>query len=96
MNAETEKKKVEHVSVRDANQGFSQLISRVERGARFIVTKNKRAVARIEPVDGDDRSAEARRTAASERLERLMESGRRSSDGWTFGGKRDDLHDRSV
>ncbi len=89
-------KAAERISVRDANQGFSRLISRVERGERFIVTKNNRVVARIEPARLEDGSHEGRRQAAADRLERLMSGERRSADGWTFGGKRDDLHDRPV
>ncbi len=84
------------ISVRDANQGFSKLIARVERGERFIVTKNDREVARIEP-SAEAMSIEAlERKSAWERIERFMSGGQRSSGGWTFKGRREDLHDRSV
>jgi len=84
------------ISVRDANQGFSRLIARVERGERFIVTKNNREVARIEPIGAGDSDAQARRNAALERLQRFMSEPRRSADGWTFKGRREELHDRSL
>ena len=96
MSARSKDHSVERVSVRDANQGFSKLISRVEEGARFVVTKNNRAVARIEPADNESEAAAARRRAAMARLEDLMSGEQRSEDGWTFGGQRDVLHDRSV
>lgn len=83
------------VTVRDANQGFSKLIARVERGERFIVTKNDRQVARIEPV-ADNKAEEEQRQAARDRIEKLIGLKRKSADGWTFKGRREDLHDRSV
>jgi antitoxin (DNA-binding transcriptional repressor) of toxin-antitoxin stability system len=92
----TKRREAETISVRDANQGFSRLIARVERGARFIVTKNRRVVARIEPAAGEDGSVDAQRRAAIERLDRLMRDARRSQGGWTFKGGRDELHDRSA
>lgn len=83
------------ISVREANRSFSNLIAQVERGDRFIVTRNNRPVARIEPADPDEAATGARRRAAIERLELLMTSGRRSQDGWTYAGRRSELHDRS-
>ncbi len=83
------------VSVRDANQGFSKLISRVERGERFIVTKNDREVARIEPA-ADIKAAENQRQAARDRIEALIDLKRKSDLGWPYKGRRDELHDRSV
>lgn len=84
------------VSVRDAKQGLSKLIGRVEVGERFLVTKNNRPVARIIPVETEEQLADARRQAAIKRLEVMMAHGRASKDGWTFKGKRDALHDRTV
>ena len=84
----------EEITVRDANQGFSKLIARVERGMRFIVTKKGRPVAHIAPVDEGDRAHEQRRRAAVERLRAVMQSGARSEDGWTYAGDRDALHGR--
>ena len=95
MDGTEERGDVESVTARDANQGFSRLLARVERGARFVVTKNRRPVARIEPAGEDEAGAAERRTAARARLEALMADKRRSGDGWTYGGARDALHDRS-
>ena len=39
----------------EAKTRFSELIARAERGESFIVTKNGREVARIEPPQGQDR-----------------------------------------
>lgn len=85
----------EHVTARDANHGFSRLLARVEQGHRFVVTKNRLPVARLEPAGRDDPGAGARRRLAVERLTALMAGDRRSRDGWTFGGRRDALHGRS-
>lgn len=83
------------VSVRDANQGFSKLIARVERGERFIVTKNDREVARIEPA-ADIKAEADQRQAARDRIEALIGLKRKSDSGWPYKGRRDELHDRSV
>ncbi len=96
MSSRSRDEDVVRVSVRDASQGFSKLISRVEAGARFIVTKNNRPLARIVPADGENRTAGARRRAAMARLDGLMSGKRRSRNGWTFGGSRDAFHDRST
>ena len=95
MDGTNDRGDAESVTARDANQGFSRLLARVEQGARFVVTKNRRPVARIEPAGEDDAGAAGRRAAAAARLEALMAGGRRSEDGWTFRGARDELHDRS-
>ena len=93
--AETEKFK--RISVRDANQGFSRLIAEVEKGARFIVTKNNREVARLEPMVAADDQKERERKEAWARIEKVMSAGYRSQDGgWDYKGRREDLHDRSV
>lgn len=88
---------MKRISVRDANQGFSRLIAEVdEHGARFIVTKNNREVARIEPVVDDALAArEAHRRAAWARLKTRLQVGWKSEDGWPYKGKRDELYDRS-
>ena len=96
MSEKSTKAAPERISVREANQGFSRLIARVEEGQSFVVTKNDKEVARIEPIATDASVVEARRKAAWERLERVMNAGYRSEDGWTFKGRRDELHDRSV
>lgn len=95
MDGTKERGDAESVTARDANQGFSRLLARVEQGARFVVTKNRRPVARIEPAEQDEAGAAARRAAARARLEALMAGERRSEDGWTYQGARDALHDRT-
>jgi prevent-host-death family protein len=96
MTVRKKQTEARRVSVRDANQGFSKLIAKVQRGARFVVTKNNRDVARIEPVETKEDVEEQRRAAAMERLKRMMANPGKSTDGWTFRGRREDLHDRSV
>lgn len=86
----------ERISVRDANQGFSRIIARVERGERFVVTKNNRPVAHISPAEAGEGGREARRKAALGRLRALMNRGVKSEDGWTWSGDRDALHGRDV
>lgn len=86
----------EEITVRDANQGFSRLIARVERGVRFIVTKKGKPVARIAPADAQDGAREQRRQVAVERLRALMQSSVKSAEGWTYAGDRDALHGRDV
>jgi prevent-host-death family protein len=86
----------EKITVRDANQGFSKLIARVERGVRFVVTKKGKPVARIAPADAQDGAREQRRRAAVERLRALMQSGVKSDEGWMYAADRDALHGRDV
>lgn len=94
--SENQHKYEEEVSVREANQGFSKLIARVEQGSRFVVTKNNKPVAHISPADETDVDKAVKRNAAIDRLERLMSAGRRSKDGWTYVGAREDLHGRDI
>ncbi len=94
MRARRQKDGYRQIGVREANQGFSKLIARVEQGARFVVTKNSKAVAQITPVEDSEAAKAARQKAAMGRLRALMASGRKSEDGWTFKGARETLHDR--
>jgi prevent-host-death family protein len=41
------------MSVRDANQNFSQVIAAAERGETIVITKNGAPVARISPLPAD-------------------------------------------
>jgi prevent-host-death family protein len=41
------------ITVREANQNFSQVIAAAERGETIVVTKNGRPVAKITPQSGD-------------------------------------------
>jgi prevent-host-death family protein len=56
------------VSAADANRRFSQLLRDVREGASYVVTAHGRPVARISPISGDDRVADAARSALLEHL----------------------------
>ncbi len=68
------------ISVRDANQNFSQVIAAAERGETIVVTKNGRPVAKITPQSQDpasDPEWRARFAALKESLRSKRGSGRR-------------------
>ena len=68
------------MSVREANQNFSQVIAAAERGELIVVTKNGRPVARITPQPKDrasDPEWQARFAALQESLRAKPGSGRR-------------------
>ena len=44
------------MTVREANQNFSQVIAAAERGETIVITKNGRPVAKITPQAADRRS----------------------------------------
>lgn len=77
------------ITARDANQRFSELLSKVEtEGQGFVVTKHGRPVARIVPVETARKKLTPDQEAA---LERLM------TTGWPLGigtFSRDELYDR--
>lgn len=77
------------ITAREANQRFSELLSKVEtEGQGFVVTKHGRPVARILPVETAKKKLTPEQEAA---LERIM------TTGWPLGiGKfsRDELYDR--
>ena len=54
------------MSVREANQNFSQVIAAAERGETIVVTKNGRPVAKISP-QSHDRAGDANGGRASRR-----------------------------
>ena len=56
------------VGAYEAKTKFSELIARAEKGERFVVTKNGRPVARIEPAGPVDRERSLR---AAERIRKL-------------------------
>jgi prevent-host-death family protein len=76
------------ISAREANQQFSQLLRRVRDGETFIVTSHGRPVAKIGPLDVDERAREAAWEALFEHLraQKPMNAGK-----WT----REELYDRS-
>jgi len=59
------------VTVRDANQNFSKLLSEVEQGQSVLITKNGRTVAELRPRPDDPRDDPEWR-AAFERVLQLM------------------------
>ena len=77
------------ITARDANQRFSELLSKVEtEGQGFVVTKHGRPVARIVPIETARKKLTPEQEAA---LERLM------TTGWPLGigtFSRDELYDR--
>lgn len=55
------------MSVRDANQNFSQVIAAAERGETIVITKNGAPVARVSPLPAD-RSADPEWRAAHQAM----------------------------
>lgn len=74
------------VSAADANRRFSELLRTVQKGQSVIVTSHGKPVARISPVNGDDRAAEGARSALFGRLKRERPV---KAKRWT----RDELYD---
>jgi prevent-host-death family protein len=76
------------ITAREANHRFAELLSTVEKEGRgFVVTKRGRPVARLVPVETEDRLTPERRAA----LERLL------ATHWNLGidpPDRDELHER--
>jgi prevent-host-death family protein len=66
------------ITVREANQNFSQVIAAAERGETIVVTKNGRAVAKITPQP-QDRTSDPEWRANFAALEKSLRSKRRSS-----------------
>lgn len=79
------------VSARDANQGFSQLLSEVERGEELIITKRGRPVAVLSPYRAPLMTPERR--AAIDRAVRLMEEGLPWGDDLR-NFTRDEMHEK--
>jgi prevent-host-death family protein len=75
------------MSVREANQNFSRLISEVERGEIVIITKNGRAVAKVAPQSADRRDDPEWR-AAHDRLMSFLRG--RPDDGYRVGAITED------
>jgi prevent-host-death family protein len=61
------------MSVREANQNFSQVIAAAERGETIIITKNGVPVARISPQVAD-RTQDPEWQAAYARLDQSLDS----------------------
>ena len=65
------------VGAYEAKTKFSELIARAEKGERFVVTKNGRPVARIEPAVPFDRD---RARQAGARIQARLAEGTRVSE----------------
>jgi prevent-host-death family protein len=63
------------ISVREANQNFSQLIAAAERGETIVITKNGAPVAKISPQPAD-RAADPQWRAAFAALKKSLRSKR--------------------
>ena len=79
------------VSARDANQGFSTLLSQVEHGEEILITRRGRPIAVLAPYRPSVMTPE--RQKAIERAIKLMEK------GLPWGGAlrrftRDEMHER--
>jgi prevent-host-death family protein len=79
------------VSAREANQGFSELLARVERGEEVLITKRGMPVAVLTPYRLPAMTPE--RQAAITRAIELMEKGLPWPDG-VGPFTRDEMHER--
>jgi prevent-host-death family protein len=74
------------VSAADANREFSKLLRRVRQGQSYVITSHGRAVAKIVPMNGDEKVRAAARATLFKRL--------RSQRGVNIGSwTRDELYD---
>jgi prevent-host-death family protein len=65
------------ITVREANQNFSQVIAAAERGETIVVTKNGRPVAKISP-QSEDRASDPEWRASFAALRKSLRSKRAS------------------
>ena len=79
------------ITLREANQGFAEMIRAVESGQEFIITRRGEPVARVVPVS-HRRVLTPPQQAALERTRARMAHGYRSESPESFD--RDALHDR--
>jgi prevent-host-death family protein len=84
----------ETITARDANHHFSRLLSDVEAGAEYVVTRNGKPVARIVPERAEDgrRDWTPEQRAAWANLMEIFETAQPSEDDTLFD--RDSLYDR--
>jgi prevent-host-death family protein len=70
------------MSVREANQNFSQLIAAAERGETIIITKNGKPVARVSPqtVEQDEARIQEGRRKLEAYFSQLKPTGVRVAD----------------
>jgi prevent-host-death family protein len=74
------------VSAADANRKFSQLLQGVRRGCSYVVTSHGKPIAKISPVDANEKLAVNAREALLNRLRRQSVV---KADRWT----RDELYE---
>jgi len=74
------------VSATDANRKFSQLLQGVRRGRSYVVTSHGKPIAKISPVDANEKLAVNAREAL---LNRLRRQSLVKADRWT----RDELYE---
>ena len=79
------------ITLREANQGFAEMIRAVESGQEFVITRRGEPVARVVPVS-HRRVLTPPQEAALERTRARMAHGYRSDSPEAFD--RDALHDR--
>jgi prevent-host-death family protein len=72
---------METVTARDANHHFARILSEVEQGKEFVVTRNGNPVARIVP----ERTAEGERRLTPAQEQALAESIQWLRRGWPLG-----------
>jgi prevent-host-death family protein len=69
------------ISAREANQHFSRILGEVRDGKSFVVTSHGKAVAKIEPIEGNAPAAAAREVLfARLRAQQPVEIGKWSRD----------------
>jgi prevent-host-death family protein len=66
------------ITVRQANQNFSQVIAAAERGETIVITKNGRPVAKIAP-QSEDRASDPEWRASFAALKKSLRSKRTTS-----------------
>ena len=79
------------ITLREANQGFAEMIRAVESGQEFVITRRGQPVARVVPMSRR-RVLTPSQQAARERTRARMAHGYRSESPEPFD--RDALHDR--
>jgi len=86
----------ETITARDANHHFSRLLSEVEAGAEYVVTRNGKPVARIVPERAEDgqRNWTPEQRAAWADLMEILKTAQPSEDDTPFD--RDSLYDRGL
>jgi prevent-host-death family protein len=81
---------MKHVSAREANQHFAQVLSSVEAGEQVVVTKRGKPVAVISPYRGE--TSEQRRAAIEDFLKLLNKPLIAAAEFRTVS--RDEMHER--